>query len=45
MRTDGRKFNDLRTIKITPNVSEFAEGSVIVEFGKTKVLCTASWIA
>lgn len=43
MRTDGRKFNDLRTIKITPNVSEFAEGSVIVEFGKTKVLCTASY--
>lgn len=43
MRTDGRQFNDLRTIKITPNVSEFAEGSVIVEFGKTKVLCTASY--
>lgn len=43
MRTDGRKNNDLRTIKITPNVSEFAEGSVIVEFGKTKVLCTASY--
>ena len=43
MRTDGRLFNQLRNVKITPHVSEFAEGSALVEFGKTKVLCTASY--
>lgn len=42
-RSQSRKSNELRTIKITPHVSEYAEGSVIVEFGKTKVLCTASY--
>lgn len=42
MRTDGRNFNELRNIVITPNASEYAEGSVLIEFGKTKVLCTAS---
>ena len=42
MRSDGRQFNELRKITITPNASEYAEGSVLVEFGKTKVLCTAS---
>lgn len=45
MRTDGRNPNDLRKITITPNVSEYAEGSAIVEFGRTKVLCTASYEA
>jgi ribonuclease PH len=43
MRTDGRLFDQLREIKITPHVSEYAEGSALVEFGKTKVLCTASY--
>ncbi|MGE5087139.1 MAG: ribonuclease PH, partial [Bacillota bacterium] len=43
MRNDGRQFDQLRDIKITPNVSEYAEGSVMVEFGKTKVLCTATY--
>ncbi|MEZ0393306.1 MAG: ribonuclease PH [Pseudobdellovibrionaceae bacterium] len=43
MRTDGRDFSQLRPIRITPHVSEFAEGSAMVEFGKTKVLCTASY--
>jgi ribonuclease PH len=43
MRTDGRQYNQLREIKITPHVSEYAEGSALVEFGKTKVLCTASY--
>ena len=42
-RIDGRSAQDLRKIMITPNVSEYAEGSCIVEFGKTKVLCTASF--
>lgn len=43
MRADGRLFDQLRNIKITPHVSEYAEGSALVEFGKTKVLCTASY--
>ncbi|WP_374074250.1 ribonuclease PH [Bdellovibrio bacteriovorus] len=43
MRADGRLFDQLRQIKITPHVSEYAEGSCIVEFGKTKVLCTATY--
>ncbi len=43
MRIDSRPLNQLRPIKITPHVSEYAEGSALVEFGKTKVLCTASY--
>jgi ribonuclease PH len=43
MRTDGRSPKDLRKILITPHVSEYAEGSAMVEFGKTKVLCTATY--
>lgn len=43
MRSDGRLFDQLRQIKITPHVSEYAEGSAIIEFGKTKVLCTATY--
>ena len=42
MRIDGRKINDLREIKITRNYTKYAEGSVLIEFGDTKVLCTAS---
>jgi len=45
MRADGRLFDQLRDIKITPHVSEYAEGSCMVEFGKTKVLCTATYEA
>lgn len=43
LRIDGRHPEQLRPIKITPNVSDFAEGSALIEFGKTKVLCTASY--
>ncbi|WII72329.1 ribonuclease PH [Bdellovibrio sp. 22V] len=43
MRADGRLYDQLRQVKITPHVSEYAEGSCIVEFGKTKVLCTATY--
>lgn len=43
MRIDSRKSHELRTIKLTPHVSEYAEGSCLVEFGKTKLLCTASY--
>ena len=41
-RIDGRKCNELRPIKITTNFVDFAEGSVLIECGKTKVLCCAS---
>ena len=43
MRTDGRISSQLRPIKITPHVSDYAEGSALIEFGKTKVLCTATY--
>lgn len=42
-RPDSRKADQLRPVKFTPNVSEYAEGSCLVEFGNTKVLCTASY--
>ena len=42
MRNDGRKPDELRKIIITRNFTKFAEGSVLIEFGDTKVLCNAS---
>lgn len=42
-RNDAREVNDLREIKITRNWLDHAEGSVLVEFGKTRVLCVASF--
>ncbi|WP_326517952.1 ribonuclease PH [Acinetobacter sp. CAAS 2-6] len=42
MRIDQRALDQLREIKITRNYTRYAEGSVLVEFGYTKVLCTAS---
>lgn len=42
MRIDNRALNQLRDVKITRNYTRYAEGSVLVEFGHTKVLCTAS---
>lgn len=42
MRPSGRAPNELRPINITRNYTKHAEGSVLVEFGDTKVLCTAS---
>lgn len=41
-RADDRKFNELREVKITTNYIKFAEGSVLIECGDTKVLCNAS---
>ncbi len=40
-RTDGRKPNQLRTLKITPSYIKTADGSVLIEMGDTKVICTA----
>jgi len=42
IRNDGRKPNELRPIKITTNYIKHAEGSCLIEFGNTKVICTAS---
>lgn len=42
MRTDGRQVNQLRNISITPNYNKYAEGSVLIQVGETKVICTAS---
>lgn len=41
-RIDGRRPGDLRPVHIAPNVLDFAEGSCIIEFGRTRVLCAAS---
>ncbi len=42
MRPSNRQPDQLREITITRNYTKHAEGSVLVEFGDTKVLCTAS---
>ena len=41
-RLDGRAFDALRPVKITTDFVKFAEGSVLIECGDTKVLCCAS---
>ncbi|MBD3183444.1 ribonuclease PH [Candidatus Poribacteria bacterium] len=41
-RYDGRKPDELRPVKITRNYIKHAEGSVLIEVGETKVICTAS---
>ncbi len=42
MRPDDRTAEQVRPIKMTRNYTAYAEGSVLVEFGNTKVLCNAS---
>ena len=42
-REDGRACNELRPITITRGWSLNAEGSALIEFGNTRVLCTASF--
>lgn len=41
-RSDGRTAGELRNIKVTKDYSKHAEGSCLIEFGETKVICTAS---
>jgi ribonuclease PH len=41
-RTDGRAANAARETRITPNYTMHAEGAVLIEVGRTKVICTAS---
>jgi ribonuclease PH len=42
MRPSGRQANEMRAVRFTPNYTTYAEGSVLAEFGNTRVLCTAS---
>jgi ribonuclease PH len=42
VRRDGREPDELRSVTFTRDFTEFAAGSVLVEFGRTLVLCTAS---
>ena len=41
-RMDGRGPNDHRTTRIIPGIQAFAEGSVLIEMGQTKVICSAT---
>ncbi|MEJ2208935.1 MAG: ribonuclease PH [Anaerolineae bacterium] len=42
MRHDGRAWNELRPVRITTGFVEYAEGSVLIECGGTRVLCNAT---
>lgn len=42
MRPSKRQPNEIRPITITPQYSKYAEGSALIEYGDTKVICTAS---
>lgn len=43
MRPSGRSFNEMRQVSLEAGVSKHAEGSCLVKFGDTHVLCTATW--
>ncbi|HKQ31893.1 MAG TPA: ribonuclease PH, partial [Thermodesulfobacteriota bacterium] len=43
MRSDGRKWDELRPVKISRGIMKYAEGSALIETGETKVLCTATF--
>ena len=42
MRPSGRSRDEMRQVRLTPHFTRHAEGSVLAEFGETRVLCTAS---
>ncbi|MBI3736381.1 ribonuclease PH [Candidatus Sumerlaeota bacterium] len=42
MRVDGRSPDQLRLVKVETNCMDYAEGSALIEIGKTRVLCTAT---
>ena len=42
MRADGRQPDELRPVRFTRHFNKYAEGSVLIEVGDTKVICTAS---
>jgi ribonuclease PH len=41
-RADGRRAGDLREVRITPHFMPYAEGSALIEMGRTRVICTAT---
>jgi len=43
MRPSGRSFNEMRPVSIERGFTKHAEGSCLIKFGDTHVLCTASW--
>ena len=42
MRFDGRAWNKMRPVRMVPGCVEYAEGSVLIEVGETRVLCNAT---
>src|SRR3954468_4396188 len=41
-RTDGRAADQLRKLRITPGFMPYAEGSALIEMGRTRIVCTAT---
>jgi ribonuclease PH len=41
-RKGGRAYDQLRPVRMTPGYTRYAEGSVLIEVGETRVICTAS---
>lgn len=41
-RTDNRRADELREVRITPGFMPYAEGSALIEMGRTRVICTAT---
>lgn len=42
MRIDGRAWNDMRPVRLSPGFVDYPEGSVLIEMGATRVLCNAT---
>ena len=42
MRPSGRKFNEIRPVKIEKNINKYAEGSCLIKVGNTEIICCAS---
>ena len=42
MRLDGRAWNEMRLVRMTPGFVKYPEGSVLIEMGETRVLCNAT---
>jgi ribonuclease PH len=41
-RSDGRRADEIRPVRITPNFMPYAEGSALIEMGQTRVICSAT---
>lgn len=42
VRSDGRRWNEMRPVRLVPGFVDYAEGSVLIEMGKTRILCNAT---